>query len=229
MAESADTSYLTVHIDSKGKILKQSLNNEYDRIMKEDPPSLQLPQNLNIQVKFKSGEKIKGTYGRLKRSHKQNPKQVHYFASGSNNMTRRRNHQTYVCHYTDDALFNSVADPINDIVEDWSKEIPECKLHLCTITAVNVENATVNAQPGDQDRVNRKIWGINTHVHGKNKEMGVKTCWLSRFVHVSNNGKYSHWYDRLQEDGVHPTDMLVDKWAHEILKHYANCVPNEWK
>lgn len=170
------------------------------------------------EIKVKKS--IKGTFGRLRRSHDKKKGQVHYFCSGSNNMTKMINGEPHITHYTDLALYDAVVKPLDEILEIKRNNMHDCVMHVCTITAIDAARATVNSTQADQDRINRVIWQINSHIHAKNKEMGVKTPWLSRFVHISNNGTHSHWYDRLT-DGVHPSEFLLDKWANEILKHYS--------
>lgn len=223
MDETYDPRFTHVHFytDSMGRKLQKALYDTYIETLNDENSNITLPLNLQFHVHVVGGEKIQFTFKRLEDEAIEGGKHEYYVLSGINNVSKKYGRKSLFLPKTPEEFIDLIKEPLIKAMESYLKKkkvIP----YICTITSLNTEKACIDPTEKMQEIANEGIWGTNGVINTINKDNKVPTPWLSRFTHTYTHGRRHNHYMLLEEDGVHPTDYLVYKWAKELLKHVGS-------
>ena len=152
------------------------------------------------------------------------PFDVVYIAGGANNITSK-NRLTRKISYpwelgTD--LQDHLVSTLTKANAHFVKTFPASKVIFCPLVGSDLDrvvNSGLILHDHKQD-VENAIWEFNTNVFRISNERGTKTPALHHQVHRYCNGKRRVYYEHLH-DGIHLSEFLKEKWAHQFVKVMA--------
>lgn len=88
---------------------------------------------------------------------------------------------------------------------------PLIGMNLSSYNKTTAESESVN-----QGILNDALLDINSVIIAMNKSNQCKTPWTQSLVHRYFRGKYHHYYERLDEDGCHLKEEVLDNWSLKL-------------
>lgn len=94
------------------------------------------------------------------------------------------------------------------------------QLIFAEIVGMNISTYNYTAYPDPQQGdLNTIVERVNAEIVARNTGCNVSTPWTAREVHRNmKNGRKSHRYQKLAEDGLHLSPEMKKVWAQELIK-----------
>ena len=100
---------------------------------------------------------------------------------------------------------------------------PASKVVFCPLVGVDLIKVVTNKliTGVQQSAADEAVFEFNNEIFNLNKEKGTFSSALHRTIHRSKGSVRKSHYQHL-DDGLHPTENLLEKWAHEFVKATGN-------
>ena len=144
-----------------------------------------------------------------------------FFMSGINDMTVWDDiSQRYKFPFLDaDQATDHFIGSIQQFETMYHTRFPRSYVLFATITGMDLHRYAFVQNP-DHDHqaiVSETIQRVNREVVNINESNHVPTIWAASHVHRNRSkGRQTNYYDQLS-DGLHPTNNLLEAWAHDIV------------
>ena len=122
---------------------------------------------------------------------------------------------------TADELSNYLNQLMDDANSKTKKECPLTNFVFCPLTGLDLAISIKDYDPLHQEAVNTASVENKHNTVRTNKKNNLPTPWTSAYVHHLRRARYIHCYDRLCEDGLHPSPGLLEYWADLFVKFAA--------
>ena len=178
---------------------------------------LHAPEGFTVEVYVYPGATLNYLEGRLQELLFEKQYVLAYLFGGICSITKRNKYTKviYLQHQGYDQIIENTVS-ILDGVSQSLNHFTQTPIVMCPITGVDLHRANewegTHPLQGDLDWA---VLGINRFVCHLNAARGLATPWLASAIHRCHGAKWKHSYHKL-EDGVHPSDTVLDYWA----KHF---------
>ena len=175
----------------------------------------------NIEVIGTGGATIRSTASQVWQHMDSHPYDLILFNAGINELTRF-NEETgrYVMAFeTAEAAVEHCLTAYQEFELAFHQKYIHSHMIFGTLTGMDIARYayTQDKDPVHQLVINDTVRILNRELNNINERNWVPTCWLGSHVHRNRRrGMTTNYYDQLS-DGLHPTDMLLDLWAQDIV------------
>ena len=154
------------------------------------------------------------------------PFDVVYIAGGACDITAKDQTSNMITFDWDpfgDDLMEHLVSSLTKADAGFKSSFPASKVVYFPLVGTDLARVVSSQEisPEDQEAVDRAVWEFNSMTFQLNAINNTFAPSLHHLVHRFCKGKKRAYYQHLA-DGLHPSEVLKDKWAKEFIKAMAH-------